>query len=127
MNDRLSRTPLHYAAVDGDAESARDLLAHGADANASDAQGFAPLHFAAQSYSPEIVEMLLAAGADVNAQNHLGNSPLVTAVFHSRGRGETVRRLLAAGADRDLKNNSGISAWDLAQKIANYDETQFFD
>ena len=61
------RTPLHYAALEGDVDRVTRLLAEGLDPNASDAQGFVPLQFAAQEYHPEVVEILLRGGARVDA------------------------------------------------------------
>ncbi|WP_406050259.1 ankyrin repeat domain-containing protein [Kribbella sp. NBC_00889] len=41
--DRLGRTSLHYAAVDGPVDQVRNLLASGANVAATDRQGFTPL------------------------------------------------------------------------------------
>jgi len=47
--DRLGRTELHYAAVEGDIMKARRLIGAGAQIDLADDNGWASLHFAAQS------------------------------------------------------------------------------
>ena len=59
--DELGRTPLHYAAADGDAARVQELLTSGADPNAQDDNGWTPLHFAAQGKSAAITRVLLGA------------------------------------------------------------------
>ncbi|MEU6110697.1 ankyrin repeat domain-containing protein [Streptomyces albidoflavus] len=118
--DRLGRTAV-CAAVEGDAESLRVLLAGGADPEAADAAGWTPLHFAAQAQAPSAVEVLLAAGASVGAVDGQGNTPLWRAVFCSQGEGAVIRLLLEAGADLDQVNAHGVSPRALARRIANYE------
>ena len=58
-------TPLHVAAVQGDAGSVKALLAAGADFNAMDVRNTTPLVWAVATdhANPEVVKLLLAAGA----------------------------------------------------------------
>ena len=126
MTDRLRRTDLHYAAVDGDLPRVAALLDAGADPSAADGNGWTPLHFAAQAGAVDVIERLLAAGAVVDAIDAHGNTPLLRAVFESRGDGRTIQKLRAAGADPTLPNTSGVSPMALARRIANYDVAQFF-
>src|SRR5262245_51299589 len=93
--DRMGRTSLHYAALDGDAGGVRQLLASGLVADASDDNGWTPLHFAAQSNAADATAQLLKAGASVDARDAHGNTPLSTAVFNSRGFGEVITLLRA--------------------------------
>lgn len=126
MTDRGGRTELHYAALQGEVDRVRDLIAGGADPNAADKLQFTPLHFAAQSYEPEIAKILIDAGATVDAVNCHGATPLGVAVSNSQGRGEMIELLLSSGADPDRENNAGISPRMWAESIANYDVKQFF-
>ncbi len=125
--DPAKRTPLHYAALEDDADAVETLLKCGADPNAADVQGFTPLHLAAQAYATASARLLLDAGADVNAQNLWGNGPLFVAVFNSQGRGEMISLLRDKGADARLANRSGQTPLGLARLIDNYDIAQFFE
>ncbi len=125
--DRMGRSPLHYAAAEGDAVQVRQLLSSGLDASLADDEGRTPLHFAAQSNSVEVAAELLDAGAVVDAVDQHGNTPLSDAVFNSNGRGELIRLLRARGANPHHSNNHGISPLSLARTIANFDVRQFFN
>jgi ankyrin repeat protein len=124
--DRMGRSPLHYAALEGDVARVRELLAAGADPAFQDDNGWTPLHFAAQEQRAEVASMLIAAGASVDAQDVYGNTPLGKAVFNSRGKGDVIQLLREAGADPYLMNKSDVSPLRLARTIANYDVAQFF-
>jgi uncharacterized protein len=124
--DSYGRHPLHYAARDNAVETARRLLAEGADPNAADKAGFTPLHFAASGYSVDVARVLLDGGADVSLENKHGNTPLWTATFESNGRGEMIALFLAHGADPRKSNRAGQTPLGLAHLIANYDVAQFF-
>src|SRR5262245_56658534 len=81
--DRMGRTPLHYAALEGDVARVRHLLASGLAADAPDDNGWTPLHFAAQRNAADATKELLKAGASVDARDAHGNTALSTAVFNS--------------------------------------------
>ncbi|PXV53132.1 hypothetical protein SAMN04487785_12424 [Dyella jiangningensis] len=63
----------------GRAEAVMTLLANGASALATDAEGNTPLHGAVLSGEPIVAAMLLDAGAPINALNKAGLSPLAIA------------------------------------------------
>jgi ankyrin repeat protein len=73
-------TPLLYAARDGRLESARLLLAAGANVEQGDANGIRPLLMAVLNNHREVARLLLESGADVNADDFWGRSPLWAAV-----------------------------------------------
>jgi ankyrin repeat protein len=123
--DEGGRTPLFYAAKDGDSEIVFELIRHGANANAQDKNLETPLHFAAGEYQIQAAKRLIEGGANPNAQDNHGNTPLWRAVFESRGRGDMIKLLLSAGADKNLKNKHGSSPGDLANNIGNYDLRAF--
>ena len=124
--DRAGRTPLHYAAGDGDVARVRELLDSGMDASAADDNGWTPLHFAAQGNAVDVAAILLQVGAPVDPRDSHGNTPLSKAVFNSRGVGDVINLLRAHGADPNVQNAHGMSPHKLAHTIANYDVRQFF-
>lgn len=123
--DEYGRTPLHYAASEGDAKLVGRLLAEGSNPNAQDDNGWCPLHFAAQAVCVAAATALIDAGANVTLRDRFGNTPLFRAVFCSRGDGSVIRLLRSAGADPDSPNESGVTPRQLAQNIANFDVAQF--
>jgi ankyrin repeat protein len=73
---------------------AKVLLAAGADASYTDANGYQPLH----SANPKVAALLLEAGADIEACFHpTGGTPLITHAI--RGDAKMVKFLLDQGAD----------------------------
>ena len=91
-----SRT-LIDAAKAGDATAVRALLAKGADANATDADGSTALHWAVENDDAELTSALLAAGARPRVANRHGIAPLHLAA--TNGNAAIVQRLIVAGAD----------------------------
>jgi ankyrin repeat protein len=87
--------PLHSAVAADNTETARALLAAGADANARQGGGFTPLHGAAQNGNRELVEALLASGADPAATSDEGKS----AVDFAAEKGHDQLAALLAGSD----------------------------
>jgi ankyrin repeat protein len=117
--DRAGRSPLHYAALEGDHEQVGRLLADGENPNVADrAAGFTPLHFAARGRHAEVARALLGAGAEVDPRDHLGRTPLATALRSvERGSGEVITVLLEHGAYPDTADLHGVSPRDLTQSV----------
>lgn len=67
--------PLHAAAAVCDRETARLLLARGADPHAKQQLDYTPLHGAASRGDVELAKMLLAHGADLAAKGTDGKTP----------------------------------------------------
>jgi NAD(P)-dependent dehydrogenase (short-subunit alcohol dehydrogenase family) len=107
-----SGTGLHQAAMQGNLEAARELIAAGADLNAREPSGgSSPLITATTFGHTEVATALIAAGADVNQRNNDGSTALISAAFFCRT--EIVETLLAAGADKSIRNNAGSTALDV--------------
>lgn len=88
------------AALDGDCEAVRALLAAGFPVNACGAGGSTALHHAAMMGHDALVRELLAQGADVDAADEEGWTPLHFSTIHADepGPAAAVQALLAAGA-----------------------------
>ena len=94
--DVSGNTLLH---VCNDLETAKALIAAGADVNAKNILGKTPLHGV---YNHEIAQLLITAGADARAEDRFGCTPL-----HEAITSEIAKALIAAGADVNAKNILG--------------------
>jgi uncharacterized protein len=97
-------TALMFAARVGDLESARLLVAAGANVDDRDAWGVSATALAAHAGHEDVVECLLEKGADPNAA-HAGFSALHVAIM--RRDEKMVRALLTHGADA----NAAVQSW----------------
>jgi ankyrin repeat protein len=97
-------TALLFAARAGDFESAKLLLAGGANVNDADAWGVSATVMAAHAGFPELVEWLLERGADANAAP-AGFTALHAAIMRRNTR--MVTALVAHGADV----NAPLKTW----------------
>jgi uncharacterized protein len=107
LNYDVSRggsTPLLFATRNGDVESARLLLAAGADPNESIPDGTSALVLAAHSGQGSMAVVLLEKGADPNAMGG-GYTALHAAVLRSDLN--LVKALLAHGADPNIRMTKG--------------------
>ena len=86
--------PLHSAASSRNVAVVRQLLEHGAPANARQQAGWTPLHAAAQNGDLETLDLLLRHGADPNARNDDGKTP--TDLAQEKGYEQIIRKLLPA-------------------------------
>ena len=101
---RGGSTALLFAARSGDAESARILLAHGADPNDRQPDGLTAVGLAAYSGQGAVGILLLEKGADPNPAE-IGYTALHAAVL--RRQLDLVKALLARGAAPNAKLTKG--------------------
>ena len=73
-------TALSWAALLGNTEIAKFLIAKGADVNAKSRDGSTPLHSAAFLGHTEIAELLIQKGAEVSPKNYRDETPLDASV-----------------------------------------------
>jgi ankyrin repeat protein len=73
-------TPLLYAARDGRLDTAKVLVAAGADLSKKDPNDITPLLMAISNNHPDVARFLIDKGADINASDWYGRTPLWTAV-----------------------------------------------
>ncbi|MDT0446647.1 ankyrin repeat domain-containing protein [Streptomyces johnsoniae] len=110
-----AHTPLLVACRDGHTDIVRELLAAGADVNASEPTfGAVPLHKAVYNGHADITRLLAEApGTDLDFQGATnGYTPLHDALWH--GYEDCARVLLAAGARTDLVGHDGKTPRDIA-------------
>jgi hypothetical protein len=97
---------LHFAAMSGDLERVRELLAQGHDINGRNHDNETPLHFAAGGHQLAVVRFLVDQGAIVNAQGTKGWTSLHYACY-----GPSVvaacEFLISRGADMAVKTEVG--------------------
>ena len=103
-------TALHLACFYGNIESAKHLIAAGADVDAIGANAMAnrPLHAAAAGRHTEICKLLLTHGADPDARQHWGYTALHAAA--QSGDQLLVELLLEHGADTTAVSEGGDTA-----------------
>ncbi|QEA13629.1 ankyrin repeat domain-containing protein [Comamonas flocculans] len=107
-------SPLMMAAMRGNLQAARTLIARDADVNKT---GWTPLHYAASSSAEgalAMVRLLLEHAAYIDAGSPNGTTPLMMAAQY--GQIDVARLLLAEGADPTLRNQQGLGALDFARK-----------
>ena len=113
------------AAIDGDVEQIKSLLANGANVHAKDTEDINALMNAAASDSDaaaEVVKLLLDAGANVHAKDCGDSTALIWAAESDNdAAAEVVKLLLDAGADVNAKNHEGKTALDIAIRDGNED------
>lgn len=99
-------TPLMHAAADGDLESMRLLLDHGADPNARNERNELPLGYACSYEHWEAAELLVERGADVNGIEREGKTHLDWMTIGNRERGIQVLRALGGLLYDELDRNN---------------------
>jgi ankyrin repeat protein len=116
--DVRGRTPLGYAAGNGDLAIVSYLLDQGTAVSTADGQEQTPLYHAVLGGSRETVARLLAAGAEVNVHDQFHDTPLMGAC--AKGFDEIAKLLVDAGADPSLRDQEGRTARDRALPTATF-------
>lgn len=114
LRDAADESPLMIAAIKGDVESVKALIARDADINKT---GWTPLHYAVSVEGPhqlEIARILLDHSAYIDAESPNKTTPLMMASYY--GGVDAARMLLEEGADPTLRNQQGMTAADFARK-----------
>ena len=117
--NRADESALMMAALKGQTDLARRLIARGADVNKT---GWSPLHYAATGGHQAMISLLLDAHAYLDADSPNGTTPLMMAAQY--GSIAAVRQLLEAGADASLRNQLGLTAQDFALRAERRDAAE---
>jgi thiosulfate/3-mercaptopyruvate sulfurtransferase len=108
-------TPLMRAALKGELEIAKQILATGGKIAARNADGNNAIWLACVEGHLAMLDLLIEAGIDIDNRNDNGATALIYAA--SSGRAEVVALLLARGADIHAGTLDGFSALDMAANI----------
>jgi thiosulfate/3-mercaptopyruvate sulfurtransferase len=103
------------AALKGDCDTARKILACGGEIAARNADGNNAMWLACVERHLDMIDLLIGAGIDMDNLNENGATALMYAA--SSGRTDVVAHLLARGADIALETLDGFSAMDMAANI----------
>lgn len=108
-NDGSAWTPLHWAALAGNAATVEALIGVGGDIAAQEG-GWTPLHAAALAGNPAAVAALARCGADVDTRDETGSTPLHWAAL--AGNAEVIETLIGVGADPSVADGDGKLPFD---------------
>jgi len=103
--NRGSENALMYAALYGELDLVKRLVARGAEVNKT---GWTPLHYAASNGWLSVVEYLLSQNAYIDAASENGTTPLMMAARENQTA--VARLLVKEGADPSLRNDAGLGA-----------------
>lgn len=118
---RYGVTPLHWAALSGQADVAEVLIENGADVNARmNDLLLTPLHYTAKYGSADIAELLLKHGADADSKDdEKGMTPLHFASNY--GHADVAEVLINYGADVNSEDDHGFTALHMAAEKGHAD------
>jgi len=104
--DKLGRTPLVHACINGHAHVVSYLLMEGVSVETTDSSDNFPIHFAAAYGWIDCVKLLQAAGADPDAKNSWKTTPLSVSI--QKGRHQISSHLLKLPqVDVNFKDDDG--------------------
>lgn len=103
----LVATPMQWAARNGYLYIIQLLIAHNADPNITDAQGYNTLHLVTHSSSVMALLYLLHQPINVDARDSQGHTSLMWAAY--QGDALSVELLLKHGASTNTKDDTGLT------------------
>ena len=103
--DQNGRTPLFFAAGNGNIELCRLLIEKEAKVSIRNKYGRTPLNYAIWSNNKEIVELLIEEGADINNRDNEGYAILQQVLTEDQE--DIAELLITKGADIKVKDDAG--------------------
>ena len=100
------RTPLDFAAMNGNLRICRFIIANSAEKNPKDADGITTLHLAARYGQLLVCRMLISNISDKNPQCNLGRTP-----FHAAAIGESFHFEFDGALSLDVATTLEIGDW----------------
>lgn len=110
-------TPLHTAAIAGNVEAVRFILAHGGAIDALDEDGRTALMMALYYSRGPVAAVLVNAGANLEIRDHGDNTALMFAA--RKGQVEAIQAMIGKKVNLDVQNENGKAALHFA---AEYDQ-----
>lgn len=104
--DKQGFTPLNWAAIRAEWETAEFLLSKGANPNTPAKDGSTPFHSAAYYNHPPTITLILSKGGDLKLKNKAGNTVLHIAAM--RNCKDVVELLLSKGARPNVNTPNKI-------------------
>ena len=114
------RTPLHWAAMNGQFVIAELLLERGATVDYTDVLGRTPLHWAARHNHARVVQLLIALGADASLEDKQRYTPICVAAEAENIAQVILGDLVAMGANINHEIENGDTALHIALKNENW-------
>jgi ankyrin repeat protein/CHAT domain-containing protein len=114
-------TPLTYAIINKNSETAKLLINRGADLKQKTKDGYAPLHLASFYDMPEIVSLLVAQKADLDGLTSTAKPQTAFELAVLQGLLEVATILIEQGIDVNQKFGVGTAALHEACKNGYYD------
>ena len=118
--DEASKSPLHCAVTQGDIETVKDLLRHGAEVDCEDNFQCTPLMDALKRNQFDIAQLLLECGANINHCDNRGMTALHSAA--AIGHVKTIEFVLKNGANVNAIDNIEYSPLHTATEMEEWDE-----
>ncbi len=115
-------TPLHYAAMEGNAKLCQKLAEKTKNKDVGNFNKTTPLHAAAASGNREAVEALISAGANPDKTNIYGKTALHLAA--REGKENATKELIDSGADINKQDNAARTALHQAAVSGNKNITE---
>lgn len=121
VRDNQGRTPLHYAAENGQCESLFALIsANEININAQDIDGVAPIHLAAKNNKLDVIQILQTnSDLDLDITDSKSNNAVIYAI--KNGNKDVVYYLLSLHIDVNKRNKLGLAPIHYAIKVKQYE------